>query len=267
MNLWGIIPGLCEETPQITAYIPDNKKGNGAVIIFSGGGYGARAAHEGEGYARFIAENGITAFVVAYRVSPHRFPLPLLDARRAIKFVRYHSEKYGIDKDKIAVMGSSAGGHLTALVSTYFDDVDCDVKQDEIEKEDFIPNAQILCYPVIRLLGKEIGHFGSGANLLGEKHATLGVDLQPDMIVSEKTPPAFIWHTAEDSGVSVLNSYEYAKALKRNGIPAEVHIFPNGPHGMGLCDKEMLSYLDEKMLDHTGQWSNLLINWLKYIGF
>ena len=267
MNFWTMVPLMCEEIPRITLYSPDKKISDCAVIIFPGGGYRNRASHEGEGYARFFAEQGIYSFVVDYRVNPHLFPCQLLDARRAVKFVRYYAEKYGIDKNKIAVMGSSAGGHLAALVSTFFDDIDCEIKQDEIEKESFIPDAQILCYPVIRLLGKEIAHLGSGAKLLGEKHATCGEDLQPDSLVSEKTPQAFIWHTASDQGVSVLNSYEYAKSLKKHGIPAEMHIFPDGPHGMGLCDKELLTYLDEKMLAHTSQWVELLIKWLKYIGF
>ena len=103
MNLWDNTPGLCEEVPTITYYKPDVKKSDAAVVIFPGGGYNHRAPHEGEGYAKFLAENGISAFVVAYRVAPHHFPLPLLDARRGVRFVRYYAEKYGIDKNKVAV--------------------------------------------------------------------------------------------------------------------------------------------------------------------
>ncbi|MBQ7960236.1 MAG: alpha/beta hydrolase [Clostridia bacterium] len=265
-DLWNSVPGMCEEIPKITAYVPENKKSDGAVVIFPGGGYGARAPHEGEGYAEFLNAAGITAFVVDYRVSPHRFPCQLLDARRGVKFARFYAEKYGIDKNKIAVMGSSAGGHLAALVSTYFDDVDCEVEQDEIEKECFIPNGQILCYPVIRILGKEIAHFGTGANLLGnERHAIYGEDVQPDMIASERTPQAFIWHTAADGGVSVLNSYEYATALKRFGIDVEMHIFPHGRHGLGACTAGIQGE-DENILTHNVQWTELLIKWLRYTG-
>ncbi len=265
-DLWNNVPGMCEEVPKITAYIPDNKASDGAVVIFPGGGYAVRANHEGEGYAKYLSENGITAFVVDYRVSPHRFPCQLLDARRGVKFARFYAEKYGIDKDKIAVMGSSAGGHLAALVSTYFDEIDCEVVQDEIEKEDFIPKAQILCYPVIRILGKGIAHFGTGQNLLGvEKHASCGEGFQPDMLVSERTPKAFIWHTAADGGVSVLNSYEYASSLKRHNIDVEMHIFPHGIHGLGVCKGDTTE--DEKVLAHDAQWTQLLLNWLRYIGF
>lgn len=266
-DLWNTVPGMCEEVPKITVYTPDVKKGNGAVVIFPGGAYSGRAPHEGEGYAKFLTDAGYTAFVVDYRVSPHRFPCELLDARRGVKFARFYAEKYGIDKEKIAVMGSSAGGHLAALASTYFDDIDIEIEKDEIEKEDFIPNAQILCYPVIRILGKGIAHFGTGQNLLGvEKHAIYGEDFQPDMLVSERTPQAFIWHTAADEGVSVLNSYEYAASLKRHGIDAEIHIFPHGRHGLGAC-VNMNKDDDEKVLKHDAQWTNLLINWLEYIGF
>ena len=116
INLWENTPGKCEEIPSITAYIPENKKSDGAIMILPGGAYVGRAPHEGEGYAKFFAEHGITAFVCDYRVMPHEFPLPLLDSRRAMRFVRYHSEKYGLNKEKIYIMGSSAGGHLAAEV-------------------------------------------------------------------------------------------------------------------------------------------------------
>ncbi len=266
-DLWKTVPGMCEEVPKITVYTPDEKKGEGAVVIFPGGGYAVRAEHEGEGYARFLTENGFVAFVVDYRVSPHRFPCPLLDARRGVKFARFYAEKYGLDKNKIAVMGSSAGGHLAALTSTYFDDIDIEIEQDEIEKEDFVPNAQILCYPVIRILGKEIAHLGSGNNLLGaEKHAICGEDFQPDMIASERTPKAFIWHTAEDAGVSVLNSYVYATALRKLNIDVEMHIFPHGRHGLGACVTPIPDD-DERMLEHNSQWTDLLVKWLRYNGF
>ena len=266
-DLWKTVPGMCEEIPKITVYTPENKRSRGAVVIFPGGAYAMRAEHEGEGYARFLTENGFVAFVVDYRVSPHRFPCPLLDARRGVKFARFYAEKYGIDKNKIAVMGSSAGGHLAALASTYFDDIDIEIEQDEIEKEDFIPNAQILCYPVIRILGKEIAHLGSGANLLGvEKHAPCGEDFQPDMIASERTPKAFIWHTAEDNGVPVYNSYVYATALRKLNIDVEMHIFPNGRHGLGACVTPTPTD-DPKVLEHNSQWTDLLVNWLDYIGF
>ncbi len=266
-NLWENTPGMCEEVPTITYYEPINKKSDAAIVIFPGGGYGHRAGHEGKDYAEFYAENGISAFVVDYRVAPHRFPLPLLDARRAVRYVRFYAEKFGIDKNKIAVMGSSAGGHLAAMVSTYYNEIDFE-GVDEIDFEDFVPNKQILCYPVIRLLGKEFSHLGSGRNLLAEQHACLGEDLSPDLIASEYTPDAFMWHTFNDNVVNVKNTLKYAEKLKSVGASAEVHIFPEGNHGLGLCKNHIhCEGRDPKMLNHVMQWTGLILNWLKYIGY
>ena len=254
MDLWKNVPGLNLETPKITAYIPQKKVSDCAVIILPGGGYASRAPYEGAGYAEFFCKKGIVSFVVDYRVAPHEFPLPLLDSRRAVKFVRYNAEKYGVDKNKIAIMGSSAGGHLAALTSTYFQEIEIDYK-DVVDEEDFLPNAQILCYPVIKLLGKGKTHLGSGKNLLAERHAEMGEELSPHLIVSERTPKAFIWHTANDTTVPVGNSLDYAKSLQSYNIPVELHIFPNGRHGLALAEDS----------PHVAQWASLLINWLKDI--
>ncbi len=262
MNLWENTPGLCEEIPTLTAYVPDEKKSDAAIVIFPGGGYHIRAPHEGDGFARFLANNGITSFVCDYRVAPHRFPLPLLDARRAVRTVRFMAEKYGIDKNKVGVMGSSAGGHLAALASTYFTPIDFE-GADEIDNEDFIPNAQILCYPVIKLLDPISTHIGSGKNLLAERHAELGWDLSPDLIASERTPKAFIWHTFADAGVSVINSLDYAKKLRALQIPTEMHIFPEGRHGLGLADGDP-AYGRDTQNDYVARWSGLLLEWLKF---
>ncbi len=259
-DLWENTPGMCEETPVITHYPAKDKKSDWTVVIFPGGGYGARAAHEGKGYAEYLSENGINSFVVDYRVLPHRFPLPLLDARRAIRFVRFNAEKFGVNKDKVAVMGSSAGGHLAALVSTYYEKIDFE-DSDDIDKEAFIPDAQILCYPVIKLLGVGKSHLGSGQNLLGENHVFMGEALSPDLIATEKAPKAFIWHTFDDGGVPVVNSLDYAKRLREENVDVELHIFPKGPHGLGFC-------LDENNKEpyylHVKQWGQLLLNWLSY---
>lgn len=260
-NLWKETPGMCEETPRITAYVPEKKKYRGAIVVLPGGGYGCRADHEGDGYARFLADNGMTAFVVDYRVSPHRFPLPLLDARRAMRYVRYNAEKYGIDKTKVAIMGSSAGGHLAAMTSTYYEPIEFE-GIDEIDNENFVPNAQILCYPVIKLLGAGVAHLDSGMNLLGaERQVRMGESLSPDLIATEKAPKAFIWHTFEDGCVNVLNSIDYAKKLKEVGVETEMHIFPRGGHGMGLAIG------DTPVHKNVSQWADLLLNWLTLIEF
>lgn len=257
LNLWENTPGEVFETPIITPFIPNEKKSDAAVVIFPGGAYVIRADHEGAGYAEFLNEQGITAFVVNYRVKPHTFPLELLDARRAIRFVRAHAEEYGIDKNKIAVMGSSAGGHLAAMVSTYTKPIDFE-GVDEIDNENFLPNAQILCYPVIcHPIGDGVAHEGSYKNLLGNNYPTLAKNLDPSLNVTETTPPAFIWHTANDPTVNVINSYTYATSLRKNNIPCEMHVFPYGEHGLGLAEDN----------PHISQWSELLISWFKLLGW
>lgn len=254
MKLWENTPGFCETQPEIVPYIPSDKRSNGAVVIFPGGAYVGLADHEGAGYAEFLANNGITAFVVNYRVAPHKFPLELLDARRAMRWVRFHAEEYGVDKERIAVMGSSAGGHLAALVSTYRDPIDFE-DLDAVDAEDYLPNGQILCYPVICNPENSFAHRGSYHNLLESRGAEEQRKVDPSILADEKTPAAFIWHTAGDAGVNVINSYRYAEKLRTLNVPVEMHIFPYGPHGLGLAPKH----------PHVAQWSGLLLNWLRLL--
>lgn len=243
-----------EHNTQISFYEAENKKTDAAVVIFPGGGYHHRAEHEGKGYAEFLQSIGVNSFVVDYRINPDLFPLPLLDARRAVRFVRANAEKFGINPEKIAVMGSSAGGHLAAMEATYKEKIDGE-GVDEIDNIDFIPNAQILCYPVILPYGNEFAHVGSYTKLLGEENLSFASQIDPTVSVCDKTPQAFIWHTAEDNNVNVINSYEYAKALRINNVPVEMHIFPHGKHGLGIL----------RAPDHVRQWTTLLHNWFKEI--
>lgn len=251
-----------EGSTIIHYYAPKNKKGEGAVVVFAGGGYNHRAAHEGEGYAKFLSENGISAFVVDYRVFPNLFPCPLLDARRAIRFVRYYSEKFGINPEKICAMGSSAGGHLTALLSTSRYEIEGE-GVDEIDELSAVPNGQILAYPVITTVDESIMHKGSLINLVGEDNLHLAEKVSPELLADASTPPAFIWHCCGDTGVVVANSYTYANALSKFRIPVEMHIFPHGPHGLGLARGS--ERIPEKMADHIGRWGDFLLEWLEYM--
>lgn len=250
MNLWND-----PSSTQIHYYSAENKKSNAAVIVFPGGGYFLRAEHEGADYAKFFNSLGLDAFVVDYRVYPNFFPAPLLDARRAVRYVRHHAQEFNINPDKIAVIGSSAGGHLVSLLSTYRDELKGE-GMDALDKINYIPNAQILCYPVISI-DEDIANIGSFHNLLGDNFNALAPLVSTDRIVDAQTPQAFIWHTSDDDCVNVINSYKYAEALKRKDIPVEMHIFPRGVHGLGLA-------LDNP---HIAQWTALLKNWLKYISF
>ena len=253
IDLWDEIPGYNGgHKPVLEFYPAENKKGNGAIIIFPGGGYSIRAAHEGVGYAEYLTANGIDCFVLQYRVSPDRFPYPLLDARRAVRYVRANAEKYGIDPNKIAVMGSSAGGHLAAFVSTYTDPIDGE-GVDALDELDFRPNAQILCYPVIDMMG----HSGSFKNLLGENAAEICDSYTPSLICDAGTPPVFLWHTSSDPGVNVINSYKYAIRLRELNVPVEMHIYPVGGHGLGLAPN----------LPYIQNWAPHLVDWLKLMNY
>lgn len=239
-----------ENNVFISYYRPLQKTTDIAVVIFPGGAYLRHAAHEGEGYAQMLNTLGISAFVVNYRVYPNHFPAPLLDARRAIRFVRSKAVEFEINKDKVLAMGSSAGGHLTALLSTYLGDIGED-KNDILNKEDFLPNGQILCYPVVSS-DESISHIDSYKFLLGNAYSEKD-KYSPDLLVNTTTPPAFIWHAADDDCVSCVNSYRYAEALTRCGVLYEVHIFPKGGHGIGLAPH----------LPNVAKWSSLLDTWIK----
>lgn len=251
MKMWDKTPLITEFEPYIEYYKSENKRTDGAVIIFPGGGYMNRAEHEGKGYAEFLNKNGIDAFVCQYRVNPDIFPAPLLDARRAVRYVRFHSAEYGINPNKIGVMGSSAGGHLAALLCTFRDKIEGE-GVDIIDKTDYLPNFQILCYPVISTTDFTFMHYGSMVNLLGISQFNLAQNISPNLIADKNTPKAFIFHTFEDNAVPVRNSLEYAKKLRDLNVSVEMHIFPIGSHGLGLA----------KDTPHTNQWSGLLINWL-----
>lgn len=246
------------EEPWLTYYPSPIKSGKGSVIICPGGGYRVRCStYEGEDYAEYLNCQGLDAFVLDYRVAPNVHPTPLADARRAIRFVRHNAKKFGLNPEKIAIMGSSAGGHLAAHAATFIGEIEGETG-DEIDKESYIPNAQILCYPVL----DKAGHLGSYKNLLGEDGADeLCESVTPKNIATEMTPPAFIWHTAEDQIVDVSNSYRYATRLRELSIPTEMHIFPFGGHGHGLANTT------QRANPHVAVWGELLIRWLRLFGF
>lgn len=251
MNLWkDEIPYFDKEVdfvPEIAEYLADSK---GAVVVFAGGAYCMKAEHEGPQMAKWLQSIGITAFSVDYRVSPYKHPAQISDAMRAVRYVRHNAEKYGIDKNKIAVMGFSAGGHLAGSVSVHYDK-EMYKPIDEIDKESCRPDATILGYPVIDMF--EYRHDGSRQNLLGER--TLHADkelMSLYMHVTADTPPAFLWHTSTDQAVPVENSLLYASALSKVQVPFELHVYPLGGHGMGRAEA----------VPHVAQWTKSLENWL-----
>lgn len=261
MNLWeentpGLAPG--DSPPTLEPYIIDAPLGRStaAVIVCPGGGYARRADHEGRPVAQWLNSLGISAFVLHYRVAPYRHPYPLLDAKRAIRLVRHRASQWNIDPHRIGVLGFSAGGHLAATLATHFDGGD-PMAADPIERQSSGPDLAILCYPVITLRGP-FAHQGSARNLLGEApDPSLLAALSCDTQVSPETPPAFLWHTADDATVPVENSLTFAGALSRHGVPFALHVFPHGRHGLGLAHEE----------PDVAQWTALLATWLRSRGF
>lgn len=224
-----------EDIPTLTAYLPEAAKRTGAsMLILPGGGYGHLATHEGQGYADWLVAQGVTCYVLKYRLGSHgyRHPYMLADAARGLRTIRAWARRDGLDPARIGVMGSSAGGHLASTLLTHFDAGKPD-SADPIERESSRPDLGILCYPVISL--GAFTHQGSKNNLLGPNPpATLVQLLSNEEQVTAQTPPCFIWHTAEDPAVPVENALMFAAALRRAGVPFDLHIYEKGRHGLGL---------------------------------
>lgn len=210
-----------------------NGKPLGAVVVLPGGGYSHLAEHEGGLIAAQFNRMGFHAFVVKYRVAPNRFPAPQQDVLRAIRIIRANAKEWEVDVDKIAVLGFSAGGHLAASCGTGYKEIPIE-KVDAIDEQPSNPNAMILCYPVIDICDT-FGHRGSGDNLFGTTEITPGKNAWCcQHKVTDDTPPAFLWHTAEDRGVPVENSISFAKAMWEKNRKCELHVFPEGHHGLGI---------------------------------
>lgn len=228
--------------PVLDCYPLPGAEPRPAIVILPGGGYGGRAPHEGVDVAERFNRLGMHAFVVQYRVAPYRFPAPQLDAFRAIRMVRALSKKAGnpwkIIAGQVAVCGFSAGGHLAASTGTLFKDSDVQaLAGDEADRESQRPDALILGYPVISF-EPEWGHTGSGANLLGPRCEAERGRFALNRRVCADTPPAYLWHTADDEGVPVENSFRFASAMRRFERPVGLHVFPHGRHGLGLAPED-----------------------------
>lgn len=249
-----------QEAPSLTPFIlPKEKDENGnetkrgCVIVCPGGAYQMRADHEGAPVSEKLNKHGINSFVLNYRLNPYSSEAFCADISRAVRYVRYHANEFGIDPEKIAVLGFSAGGHLSSVAATHFD---YGLESgDEIDKVSSRPNAAILCYPLISF-DKRYTNYPNVTKLFFGDREDLG-DLpyaySGENCVKEDTPPMFLWHTSDDPAVSVKNSVAMSMALAQNNIPFELHVFDHGNHGLGLAE------------DFPGakEWSNLAIDWLK----
>jgi acetyl esterase/lipase len=242
------------DKPTLTIWTPPADKANGcAIVICPGGGYGHLAVdHEGKQIAEWANSLGITAFMLKYRIAPrYKHPAPLQDAQRAIRMVRARAAEWKIDPKRVGIMGFSAGGHLTSTAATHFDDGKPDAA-DSIEKVSCRPDFVVLCYPVISLNAPYV-HQGSKNNLLGkDPDPKLVESLSNELQVTDKTPPTFLFHTNEDSGVVPENSVLFYMALRKAKVPAALHIYEKGPHGVGLAQKN----------PNLSTWPALLAGWL-----
>lgn len=244
------------DVPTITPYLADPKKATGAaMVILPGGGYQHLAPHEGNDYALWLNQHGVTCFVVKYRLNAHgyQYPAEFQDGVRSMRWVRAHAKDYKIDADRIGIMGSSAGGHLASMVLTHFDDGDAK-SADVVEQQSSRPDLGILCYAVISM--GEFAHVGSKTNLLGVNPAPEMLKLvSSELQVKTNTPTCFIWCTFQDKTVPMENSLMFAEALRRNHVPFDLHIYENGRHGLGLADKPPFA--------HPHPWANDCLFWLK----
>lgn len=248
-----------EDKPRLIIYLPVSDKAVGTgVVVCPGGGYGALAMdHEGHQIAQWFNSFGVAAFILDYR---HRnkgymHPAPMLDVQRAIRLVRARAAEFGIKPDRVGVMGFSAGGHLASTAATHFDAGQPDAP-DPIDRVSCRPDFAILCYPVI-MFDEAFTHRGSQRNLLGENpDPELVRSLSNEKQVTAETPPTFLFHTNEDTGVPPENSVAFYMALRKAGVPAELHIFEKGRHGLGLAAG----------IPGTELWPQALQAWMKNRG-
>ncbi len=241
MIIHAALPGAATNpAPALEVFASRQGQGIG-VIIFPGGGYGHLAEHEGRGYAEFLSVSGVCAFVAHYRLggqAGHRHPAMLEDGLAAVATVRARAAEFGVRPDCIGVMGSSAGGHLAAHVMT----------EGSRRAAELRPDFGILCYPVISMQ-PPYGHAGSRNNLLGPDAPPADWALVScETLVTDRTPPCFLWHAGDDRGVVLENSLMFAAELRRHGVPYELHVFPDGGHGAGL--------------DIVHPWGDLCLRWL-----
>jgi len=256
----GALGKLTDDIPTLTPYLPEATNATGAaIVICPGGAYGVLAPHEGNNYALWLNQHGVTCFVLKYRLgsSGYHYPVEFQDVTRALRWVRARAADYKIDPHRIGVMGSSAGGHLAATLLTHFDSGNTN-SEDPIERQSSRPDVGILCYPVITM--GQYTHQGSRENLLGKHPSRKLVKLlSNELQVKSNTPPCFIWSTYEDKTVLMENSLMFAEALWKQQVPFALHIYEKGGHGMGLADKPPFT--------HPHPWAGDCLFWLKAQGF
>jgi acetyl esterase/lipase len=243
-----------KDIPALTPWLAKNPNGK-AIIVCPGGGYGGLASdHEGKQVAQWLNSQGISAFVLRYRLGPkYHHPAMINDAQRALRTVRARATEFQVNPAKIGIMGFSAGGHLAATAATHFEPGNA-TGADPIDRVSSRPDFAVLAYPVITLRDESYAHKGSRRNLLGENPDPKLVDsLSNELAVSRETPPCFLFHTDADTGVPPENSVLFYLALRKHGVPAELHIYEKGAHGVGLAWSDVA----------LSSWPARLADWLR----
>jgi acetyl esterase/lipase len=259
--LWpGVAPGALgtssNDIPTLTPYLPDPASATGAaMVICPGGGYEHLSPREGNDYALWLNQHGVTGFVLQYRLasSGYHYPAMFLDAARAVRLVRARADTWKIDPKRVGIIGSSAGGHLASTLLTHFDSGN-PAAGDPIERQSSRPDLGVLCYAVISL--GQYTHQGSKRNVLGPNPSPeLARLLSNELQVTSNTPPCFIWATFEDKTVPVENSMLFASALRSNNVPFALDIYQKGGHGLGLADQPPFA--------HPHPWTADCLVWLQ----
>ena len=250
----GAVGSDAVDQPKITPYLVPEPRNGAAVIVIPGGGYAVVAAdHEGKAVAEWLNTLGVSAFVLQYRLGPrYHHPAPMQDVQRAIRIVRSRAAEWQLDPTRIGVLGFSAGGHLAATAATHFD-AGVETAANPIDRASSRPDFAILAYPVITMR-PPFAHAGSRTNLLGTAPSRRMVDsLSNERQVTSRTPPTFIFHTADDNAVPVENAELFADALRRAHVPVELHVFEHGAHGVGLAPNDPV----------LSQWPVLAAAWMR----
>ena len=252
----------------ISAYIPENSeeininKKRETIIICPGGGYEFTSDREAEPIALKFVAQGFNAVVIRYSIAPVRYPTALLELAETVRYVREKEKEWNVDTEKVIVCGFSAGGHLAGSLGVLWNNEIIE-KYLDIKNEEVKPNAMILCYPVIS--SGEFAHKGSFDSLLGEKEAEISREnLSLEKLVSIETPKTFLWHTFDDGTVPVQNPLLFSNALASNKVQFELHIYPSGVHGLGLCEEiTAMNGRSEHINSHIASWFNLACQWIK----
>ena len=247
------------DRPALTLYsLPKGQKARSAVVVCPGGGYSVLAMdHEGRQVAEWLNSLGVDAYILKYRFAPrYHHPAMIEDAQRALRYVRANAQQWGIAPDHIGIWGFSAGGHLASTAATHFDPGNPS-SPDPIERVSSRPDFAILAYPVITCT-EWFRHQGSCKNLLGDNpDPKLAEFLSNEKQVTAQTPPTFLFHTNDDEGVPAENSVAFYMALRKAGVPAELHIYQHGRHGVGLAQKDPV----------LSSWPQRLADWLRLRGY